>query len=199
MKKLLIATAIAIPALAFATEAAPVVPAPAGAVARSIPPFDRAKALHIRATQQPAYDAYVKAEEIAWEWESPIIGYKNGYIATATDAVDALFKSGLSQQQLDRLLGNNLDIRMEPEEYIEWMSNDVGLNAEQRALFAKYVRAGSYKLQMDTEVSQNLLKARRALNAKLNANQLRIAYDYGLIDGRQAPDYELYKLQESAK
>lgn len=203
MKKLtIIATAIALalPAIAVAEEAAVAVPAPAvGTVGRSLPPFDREKALRISPTQQPAYDAYVKAETIAWEWEAPIIGQKNGYIAAATDALDGLYKSGLSQQQLDRLLLGAINIQMDPQEYIDWRSKDIDLSKEQQVLFAQYVKAGSYKLQMDTEVSQNLLKARRALNAKLNANQLRIAYDYGLIDSRPAPAYELHKLQEGVK
>lgn len=203
MKQIIIATAIAlaIPAVALAKDA-PVAPA-TGAVAGSLPLFDRAKALHITPSQQAAYDTYLKAEEAAWNWEAAQIGAKNGYMAVATDAIDALYKSGLSRKQLDLLLGGGIDIRYDTpqsvQKYIDWRSNEAELTDEQKTIFAKYIAAGTYKLLMDAEVSKNVFDARKALNAKLSAKQLRIASDYALIDSRPAPRDEWSKFMGYVK
>ena len=78
-------------------------------------------------------------------------------------------------------------------------AKELGLNDEQKALYAQYVKAGSYKTRMDAEVSRNLFNARKALNAKLSAQQLRIASDYGLIDARPAPRDEWSKFMGYVK
>lgn len=196
MKKLLIATAIAlnIPAVALATEAAPVVPAAAKAT-----PFELAKVLRITPSQQKVFDDYMKSEYAAWGWENRQFGLKNSYIATATNAIDGLYKSGLSQQQLDELLRGPIEDTDASQQSIDLKCKELGLNDEQKALYTQYIKAGSYKTRMDAEVSQNLFNARKALNAKLSAQQLRIASDYGLIDARPAPRDEWSKFMGYAK
>ena len=196
MKKLIIATAIAlaIPAVAQATEETPVVPAAAIAT-----PFELAKVLHITPSQQKVFDDYKKSEYAAWHWENRQFGLKNSYIATATNAIDGLYKSGLSQQQLDELLRGPIEDTDASQQSIDLKCKELGLNDEQKALYTQYIKAGSYKTRMDAEVSQNLFNARKALNAKLSAQQLRIASDYGLIDARPAPRDEWSKFMGHTK
>jgi hypothetical protein len=213
MKKLIIATAIALtlPGIGLAEEVAhpvsqpPTVPgfnaAPPHQIAatKAVPPSSLAKILRITGSQQKALDAYEKAEADTWAWENGPFGKKNAYITAATNAIDGLYKSGLSQQQLDELLRGPIEDIDASQQGIELKAKELGLNDEQKALYTQYVKAGSYKTRMDAEVSQNLFNARKALNAKLSAQQLRIASDYGLIDARPAPRDEWSKFMGYVK
>ena len=200
MKQIIIATAIAlaIPAVAIAEESPQFVPHPTPTAAKASP-FELAKVLHITPSQQKVFDDYEKAEYAAWNWENRQFGLKNSYIATVTNALDGLYKSGLSQQQLDLLLRGNVEEGDDSQQHIDWMAKEVGLNDEQKALYAQYTKAGAYKIQMDAKVSGNLFVARKALNSKLTAQQLRIASDYGLIDARPAPRDEWSKFRGYVK
>lgn len=200
MKQIIIATAIAlaIPAAAIAEETTQSVPQAANVAVQAMS-FDLAKALRITPSQQKVFNDYEKAEVEAWGWENRQFGLKNSYIAATTNALDGLYKSGLSQQQLDLLLRGNVEEGDDSQQNIDWMAREVGLNDEQKALYAQYAKAGAYKIQMDAKVSGNLFVARKALNSKLTAQQLRIASDYGLIDARPAPRDEWSKFMGYVK
>ncbi len=213
MKKLIIATTIALtlPGIGLAEEVTHAVSPPPTvlginavpphqiAASKAVPPSSLAEILRITGSQQKAFDSYEKAEADAWAWENGPFGKKNAYIAAATNAIDGLYKSGLSQQQLDELLRGQIEDIDSSQQRIDLKSKELGLNDEQKALYVQYVKAGSYKTRMDAEVSRNLFNARKALNAKLSAQQLRIASDYGLIDARPAPRDEWSKFMGYVK